>query len=235
MKSKVVLIWVGSSLLLIAGNVDAQQSGAVKGGGQTVAVHLRAPEKARWWITLNPKKDVESATEGAEGQGGGTKLPFEQRVQVTKQGQVIFEQVFFGNGKRHEKWCVGEFQYPIASGVKMEKAVAYTRNSFTGTINPLLFTDYSKSDFPGAEWLEGKTPKGQKKILGRECLVFNEGEKTAYVDVGSLYPVVLHDSGKTWLVEFQATPPGNLTLPPLIAKDQQERAEYQARIQGGGR
>lgn len=233
MKLNTILWGTLGVILVSAPAVMAQSATAPSSEPQkAVPVRLRAPEKARWLITLNPRKSVEEASggdtgEGAETAGGKKRLPFQQRTQVTKQGSVIFEQVYFGDGKRHEKWCVGDLQYPVIVGAKGDSAVAYTKTSFSSTPDPMLFTDYSASDFPGAEWLSGKSPVGRKKVMGRECLVFSEGDKSAYVDVENLYPLVLQASGQTWVIEFQPTPQGSLSLPPAIAKDQEKRAEVQ--------
>jgi len=183
-------------------------------------LRLRAPDLARWIVTFNP--------------GGGGKAGFSRKVAVTKTGQIRHEQTLEANGQRREKWCVGDLDYSKPAGSK--RYLAYTGRSFTGgVIDERLYTDYSKTDFPGMEWVSAKNYATVRPVMNRDCIVFErkaaggEAAATACVDLQTRLPVVLREGNETRVYEFQAAPQAALSLPAEIRADLELRARVKAK------
>lgn len=190
------------------------------------AIQLRAPDFSRWTVTVNPKKIPTAAGESSEGEGkeGGAaqKAGFAERTLITKSKAIMHEQVVGSKGALREKWCLGEYQYPL-TGAKDARVVPYTKSSFTGAINPARYTDYTVTDFPGFEWITPERYNGLKKVMGRDCIVYSLDGTVAYVSLEHRLPVGLLKADKTLIYEFQSAPQIMLTPPPAVVADYRVR------------
>ena len=220
---------VFSILVISLSSLSAQQATDVPPLPKEPLIQWRAKDFARWIITFNPHS-------GASQDNAG-KQTFSRRVIVTKTQAIIHERIMVHNQQPMEKWCVGELQYSILPGTK--RYLPFGRSSFTsGVIDPNLFTDYSKTDFPGFEWVSAKTYSTVKKIMNRDCIVFTEqGEggkpsATACVDYQTRLPVVLKKGDQTMIYEFSPIPQTLLVLPPEVQSDVDARTPGAKKTRG---
>jgi len=189
-------------------------------------VQKRAPETNRWIITYNPQKTAGGGGESEAAASGtkGKRAPFSRRIVYTKSGAFVCEQVIAPDGKVRERWIVGDYQFD--KDPKTKRFNIYSVQAFVGgKFDGVRFTDLSKTDFPGFEWIGPKDYAGVQKVMNRECLVFHRAdgeEATAYVDAATRYPVVLKRGNETRLYEFQKAP--QIALPAEIQKELAARA-----------
>lgn len=185
----------------------------------------RAPEIAQWLIAV--KTGLLAAPQSSK------PVQYDQRTLVKKSGQIRYEITEYSDGRRFEKWCTGDYQAAIYPGgqdpvVSMRGATLHGAGGYT---------DYSKSDFTGFDWISRRKYIGTQSISGVPCFVFHDGPlapgnqisangsapaavpqtgKTAYIASETLLPVLLQVEAVTTLYQFQQAPAGALTLPPNV-------------------
>ena len=187
----------------------------------------RAPEFSQWLISV------------ASGLTDPTRPPkntkYDLRMLVIKSGQIRHEISVTGDGHRSEKWCEGDLQATVFPG---ERNPSITSRSTTSGGNG-GFTDYSKSDFPGFDWISARKYTGTQTMEGVPCIVFHDGPadngalpsgtpdpnapppvpktgRTAYIAADSRLPVLLQVDGVTTFYQFEAPPATPLSLPPNV-------------------
>jgi hypothetical protein len=149
---------------------------------------------------------------------------FDQRTLVRKTGAIRYEITAYVDGRRTEKWCQGDFQAAVIPGEANPIVTVRGANAVGGG-----FTDYSKSDFPGFEWISKRNYIGVQTMEGVSCIVFHEGSKgggdapstaggnTAYIAADTRLPVLLQaDDGTATLYQMEAPPSTPLAIPPNV-------------------
>jgi hypothetical protein len=191
----------------------------------------RAPDPGQWLVSIksgSPSTDPAPAPD--------PRAKYDQRMLVRKSGAIRSEVLVDGSGQRLlDKWFAGGTEVTVYPG---QKDPVITMPG--ATIEPeghadTNFTDYSKSDFPGFEWLTFQKYTGIQICSGIPCIVFHDGPadtaspaagaaappvpvtgRTAYIDVKSRLPVRLQvDDVATYYQWYQA-PATPLTLPPAV-------------------
>jgi len=123
----------------------------------------RAPEFSQWAATTI----AQAASKGEEAPGGGAAKPkVLQRVQVTKTGPIRWLVTIEPTGNRLEAWCKGSLQIFMRPEWKEPML-----SDASDRDNPMRL-DFSKTDFPGFEWISASNYKGIRKVDGRERIVF---------------------------------------------------------------
>jgi len=191
-------------------------------------IQLRAPEFARWVITCNPKKAGES-----------TKYQFSKRIVVTKTKDIRHEEITDESGHITEKWCCCN---SIFWTDPLEKKRIALGNSIEAAGD--LYVNYSKTDFPGTEWISASNYSEIKSFVGQDCIVFKErrtGDQESssvlpnadsavvYVDLKTRLPVYLQRGGEIRIYQFEAPPQVMLALPldiqQMLERDKKHKEE----------
>lgn len=136
----------------------------------------RAPNFSSWMVVIKrPKPDDVTKGSGRTGgappptAGGETKPTVEIRVTLTKTGPIRKEEEADGNGHTMVKWYTGAMQITMKSGWTTPVLSSAATNPFDS-----LLTDYSKTDFPGFEWISEQNFVGIKNVAGHNCLIFKD-------------------------------------------------------------
>jgi hypothetical protein len=170
---------------------------------------------------------------------------------VAKAKTIYREERVFSNGKKFETWRVGAMQISALPG-SGELAISEPSASDIGLTDPEAYTDYSKTDFPGFEWISKKNYLGVQEMAGRQCLVFKDSVSdlsedaiavaeenpegapkipvrrsptAAWIDLETRLPVVLQKGDRKSAFVFGPTPAAMLTLPPKIQSLLDRRAK----------
>lgn len=158
---------------------------------------------------------------------------------ITKTGKMIHVERTDEQKKTWHVWITAgrELSMPPNGGTVEE--VAPPPN--TDTSNP-LYTDFSKTDFPGFEWLSAQNFAGVKLIRDQPCLVFEEKNanlesnetsatdsakysRYAAVDYYSRLPAALGAAGVLQEYTFKFPPQAMQTLPEAITRFLQLNAD----------
>ena len=149
--------------------------------------------------------------------------PSDQTTSVTKTKTIRFEETITAGGIKIQKWCVPDMQVSIhGSGAPVVSLPSKSGDNY--------YTDYSKSDFGGFEWISSRNFTGIEKIMGQDCLVFRDKMKfaagdapagppppvVACIDADSRLPVALQLGDEIRTFQFGPTPAAMLTLPPPV-------------------
>jgi hypothetical protein len=196
----------------------------------------RAPAFSQWLISIK----LASGAPGATVAVPDAQTKYDQRTQVTKTGDVRVEISVTADGRKSQKWCQGALQATIIPGVK-DPEVAMAGGAIAERGN-LGYTDYTKSDFPGFEWISKKNYTGTQTVEGVPCIVFHEdsadgpaapaaspaagasssasavpqGGNTAYIAADVRLPVLLVTDAGVNFYQFEAAPSAQLRLPPNV-------------------
>jgi hypothetical protein len=185
----------------------------------------RAPEFSQWLVCVKS-----GPSDGAQAPDQKTK--YNQVTRVRKTGSIRYETTANADGRRYEKWCSGNLQATVIPGVK-DPEVAMGGGEAKGNVG---YTDYSKSDFPGFEWIATSNYIGTQVMAGVPCIVFHagpggdddathnpgapaaipKGGSTAYIAADSRLPVLLVADGAVTFYQFETPPATPLMLPPDV-------------------
>lgn len=166
-------------------------------------IHKRAPEFSQWKVTSASSHGRASA----------------DVVLYTKAGKIIRVD---RSGKYGPStvWCTEGLEFlDSANG----EAAEVTRSAIPDSENP-YFTDLTKTDFPGFEWIQPSAYFGNKDYNGTTCLVFKKPQKNggdqeiAFVDEKTRLPVALIRSSEILKFEWNAIPQVNLSLPQNVQR-----------------
>ena len=139
----------------------------------------RAPARAEWTISvrydrtqaqeefLNPEKK-KAQPEGSEGKVPPILRPKE--IKVSKDGTTYREAILWNNGKRTVKWIADGFQVRELSHNGEVARIDLTSY-------PTDFSDYSRSDFEVAQWVEKDTYIGPRML--KDAAVYQFGVDAA--------------------------------------------------------
>lgn len=183
-------------------------------------VQARAPNPSKWIIKLA----APSGADKPEGQEGGKKPDVSNSVKVmTKTGPITLRQTLDATGKTWNTWCIGLQQITLFPDSKQWVVQSPSPDPNIPTPN---YEDYSKSDFPGFEWISLANYVGLKDISGRKCITFKgmailDGALKptpvlAYTDLETRFPVALAAGTSMHVYEFQSPPQVPLVLPTLV-------------------
>lgn len=137
----------------------------------------RAPDLSKWTVTYTyPGREKKEET-GANSPSVLQPVRLLTLV-VSKSRNTYFEQKSYSNGTSGESCRIGDMQIHV-SGSSREVQV-YEPASFASDssgqlmVDSSVYPDYSRTDFPGLEWVSADTFIGVQKRQGRDCLVFQE-------------------------------------------------------------
>ncbi len=188
----------------------------------------RAPDFAQWLVSV--KSGTTSAVEVPT-----QKTSYDQRTLVRKTGAIRDLITVTGTGQRTDKWCEGGLQASVPPG-----GGAPTVSMFSSLVRfNEGFTDYSKSDFPGFDWISRKNYTGRQTIEGVDCIVFHDppgpstaatpaaspagaspvippAGNTAYIAADSRLPILLQVDNVTTCYQWMQPPTVQLAPPPEI-------------------
>jgi hypothetical protein len=184
----------------------------------------RAPAFSQWLVS------VKAGAPDAPDQ----KTKYDQRTRVRKTGPIRYEITLNADGHRYEKWCRGNLQANVIPGVDNPEVSMGSSASYGNA----GFTDYTKSDFPGFDWISKGNYVGTQTMEGVRCIVFHSGPtggaatspvgapapnakipttgKTAYITADRRLPVLLDVNGDITFYQFEAPPTAPLALPANV-------------------
>ena len=183
----------------------------------------RAPEFAQWSVISRTVPDLAAASPSATPAPKSSRPPVDQTLTVTKTRTIRSEQTTGIGGAQIQKWCVPDMQVVVRGSGNPVVALP-------GASGDSAYTDYSRTDFGGFEWISKRNFEGIQKVMNQDCLVFRdkmklEGENArsgpppsavAAINADSRLPVALQLGEETRTYQFGPAPTEMLTLPPKI-------------------
>lgn len=195
---------------------------------------VRAPALSAWTVTYSypmPKK-----TDNADAATATAPVRLLTLI-VRKSTKLYFERKTFTDGATRESWRLGDTQINLVPD--SHKLDIFEPSSFGRTASgdlladPSVYTDYSRTDFQGLEWVSAQAYVGVAQRQGRDCLVFaqealassaTEARPTfAYIDLQTRLPVA--QEGPSAVIRYSFDPsPTMPVLPPDIQRFLEKRA-----------
>jgi len=186
-----------------------------------------APSFAQWLVSTT------SGTAAAVIPDAQTK--YAERTLVRKTGPIRYEVTVYDDGRKVEKWCEGADQATIIPGIKNPEL----SNGAGMAKGNIQFTDYSKADFAGFEWISKGNYVGVQTMEGIPCIVFHvdttdDGDtatpstagtaagsatpsgRSAWIDAEKRLPVLLQDDNVITFYQMEPAPTTQLVLPPDV-------------------
>ena len=197
------------------------------------ALQRRAPDRAQWVIkqTVAPTPDAELAKGGATDKH--PKSYWGSLVAVTKTGSIMLRQTIDDKGQTWNTWCTPDLQTTIYPDGQHWIVQSISPDPKVPAAN---YEDYSKTDFPGLEWVTLDKYVDLKEINGKRCIIFKSRFKMADddpaptdfeadVDLDTRYPVETKVGANLRTYTFSDAPPAMLSLPPLVLSLLDNRAK----------
>jgi len=137
---------------------------------------------------------------------------------VTKTGKIYHEETTLISGKKVEKWVLDNLQLEsVVDGPSIIPIPPPT------PVDPQPdYSDYSRTDFKGLEWISMSNYSGVNSEDGKAAYSFEAtrgGQKvTALLDMTSQLPLASTDGGVTCTYAFNTPPTSPLVLPPDFQK-----------------
>jgi len=201
-------------------------------------IQERAPRMSRWLITLVVAKQKGAASSASSEKGTAPTLPWASKVAVTKTEDVIREETLDEKGQTWSAWCLPGLQITVWPDGK-SWFVQQAQADRDPNVPVAMFTDYSKSDFPGFEWISEKNYAGIQKVGSKTCLIFRDTmvlmtpeelkqaalggdgasptiSVVASIDVETRLPVALTRGSEAHTYEFIAPPEQKLAFPTIV-------------------
>lgn len=227
--------WLGMVFTAAAqqGNPNPPVAGEIPKG----PLLRRAPELAAWTITIS---HAQAQSGNADGSPAKT-MPVEiQALFVTKSGKIYREERHYTDGSRIELWRIGAMQISEKPDTG-EVVIFEPSESMLGLLDPEAYTEYSKTDFPGLDWISKRNYVGIQKVGTVDCLTFSaskeidrgEGAKgppvrstiVAWIDRETRLPVCIQSGGRKVVFTFVKPPQTTLALPPKLQSFLDRRAK----------
>jgi len=133
----------------------------------------RAPSHAQWTVYFpkNRKKGTEAFAKGNPELllEGASSAPNQLRsLSISKDGKTYLELSEWGDGRRTQKWIVGDLQvYETPYTKQIARAILPSNGQYAPN-----YSDYRRNDFEELEWVDKTNFKGLKEIDGRKVLEF---------------------------------------------------------------
>ena len=189
-------------------------------------IQSRAPEFSRWTVTYNQKRAT--ATKPATAAPEQAKPQPAKRLLVVRTQNVRYSQLSDAAGRQTETWYCDNIEFITDPATKRRLAYAIGHDP---ELEPE--TNFSRTDFPGLEWVSAKTYLDVRTVMGRDCIIFSKGGNepetnqdgplpassggtVAYVDLATRLPILLQSNGENRVYQFEQPPQSKLTLPPDI-------------------
>ncbi len=199
----------------------------------------RAPDSSQWLVSVATGQTDPSRPKDLP-------VKYDKRMLVTKSGPIRWEITVDGSGTRlSDRWCEGNVQTLLFPGktdpVVIVQGATLSWNGAAGG-----FADYTKTDFPGFEWISKKNYVGMQTISGIDCIVFHSDPAggtggmalpaasptadgappaappipqtgvTAYIEEDNRMPVLLQIEKETTTYQMRPPPTTPLTVPPNV-------------------
>jgi len=184
-----------------------------------------APEFAKWTIRITvlqppPSTKVKPPVDTPD----QAPPPPPRRVVVVKTGSVRHLTGVDNEGATLELWIQGTTEAILAPG--REKPLLYGAHD---GVDP-YYTRFTRTDFPGFQWISPHNYLGIAKRGDRPCLVFQDKvvveaphdelgspvEAMAYIDLVTRLPVCLRENGEESIYAFDDPPTEPLVVPQNV-------------------
>ena len=232
MRCLCILLGIASLLTLRAGAQQPQATPPPLAPGPLLS---RAPAYSQWLVSIK----YASGAPGASVSVPDAQTKYDQRTLVRKTGDIRYEVTVTADKQKTEKWCRGNVQATVIPGVA-DPEISQSGSRGRGNTG---FADYSKTDFPGFDWISKGNYTGVQTIEGVPCIVFHTGSdsgsapaaspapaagggaaaiaipsggSTAYISDEGRLPVLLVTDNGVNFYQFEAAPTVPLVLPPKV-------------------
>jgi hypothetical protein len=187
-------------------------------------IQKRAPEMCQWLVSIVGVNPATSSRTGASPEA--LKGFWASQTMFTKTKDILRQEFYDQKESIWTTWCVPGFEITIWPDGRNWIVQTMQKIDAKGP-PPVLYIDFSKSDFPGFEWLSVNNYAGIQNVHGNKCIVFKDKvlvdpehgiyvPGTAYIDFDSRFPVELLEGSVDRTYDFKNPPAGILTLPPLV-------------------
>jgi hypothetical protein len=204
------------------------------------ALVKRADNISEWLVSITSGTDNPAKVPDANTQ-------FASRTLVCKSGSMRDEVSNDAQGHRSEKWCEGSVQALLLPG-SQEPQISTGGAGFS-----LGYTDYSKFDFPGVDFITRHNYIGTATVEGQLCYEFQDGipnttsslatpppanaapttlpnvGSTAFISVQTLWPVVVDISGVVTLIQMETPSFGGIINIPKNVQDEMDAKATQVK------
>ena len=137
-----------------------------------------------------------------------------RRVILTRTKPIWHVEITKSKGGKIDQWGDGADQFldTPATGAYLNHQLA-AQGSYTGS--PIQFED---GDFPDMEWLSKKNYIGVQTVGGQKCFTFSEGDKMAWINLETKFPIAWRRGQETRVFKQLPPPSTTLQLPASIIK-----------------
>ncbi|XHR27573.1 MAG: hypothetical protein ACFUZC_16710 [Chthoniobacteraceae bacterium] len=221
----VVALGVLSSALAVAQeDASPTPSGTLEPLPAGPLIHKRAPEFSQWLLTTT---FYFHSAKGADKNAQPGRETSDKRL-FTKTANLIRMEHMNEDRLLWTVWFLGKSQIMVLPGGKDCGELAQAINPDAVNAN---YTDVSKSDFSGFDWINAKNYIGARDYKGVKCLVFQarrtisepgqpptEVSSWAYIAAETRLPIALIENEKATIYVWKPAPQGMLTIPDIVSK-----------------
>jgi hypothetical protein len=219
---KINLLWalLGAAILTHAQAQTAPQAAPTPPPLGPGPLLNRAPAFSQWLFSVKAgAADPRGALDPAQ--------KYDQRTLVTVTNGVRREISAYADGHKTENWYASGVQATFTAGQTDPTITVAGANARAGGG---IYNDYSKSDFPGFEWISRHNYTGVALMMGIPCIVFHDGPldptpagatpplipqtgSTAFIAADSRLPILLQTDIEFTVYQWEQPPSTALTLP----------------------
>jgi hypothetical protein len=126
-------------------------------------------------------------------------------VNVVSNGTIRRDTNHFLTGSTRDIWQIRRYQITVYSNFPNDVSVSLVNPQS----NP---PDQGSPDFPELSWIKGSSYQGVQMQQGKKCYAYKDGDRTAWIDVSSRFPVYFESKTQQVTYTF-SDPPDDLQLP----------------------
>lgn len=161
------------------------------------------PESAQWTITLGTSSDEVSPESAA------------LRIACIKTGEIKKEIITQDGKTLEENWYVGNDR--LMPDTFNPETILFLEGG--GIKNPDSGQDSLRvAGFAGVDWLSTSNYQGVVTMARRECFYFKDGEREAWIDTQTRFPIAFRTNEEFYRYTYTDPPTKKLTLPPNYGK-----------------
>ena len=211
-------------------------------------VQARAPSNSLWSTVVKSASAVPDASPktGGKDQQDDTGKKKEDEGVISKKifrkdKGVILVTYVQANNQLFSVWCVGASELIEWSGGKGYDLLTPSPNP--DNPNP-YFTDFSKGDFQGLDWIDRASYVGLVTYQGIKCIYYKKespmsasvgaSSLAAYVEIESRLPIAVLNGGELTEYKWEPPPPAPLNIPPGVTARIKEREQNFQKIKQVG-
>jgi len=166
---------------------------------------------ASWEIVFQYRDD-----EDREGRPAGNSSMHQRdpkRIELIRTQPLWHAIVVDGAGSTREFWSNGILIYTPPPDGAQPMILAVNRESLDPRVQTRVLAALGSGKFPDFEWLTQASYQGMEKKAGRNCLIFQNDDKEAWIDAESRAPILWRQGVEVRTFLQKSAPPAMLSLP----------------------